>query len=69
MKIIDMFVLRIPMNDPGDVSGIESAFDSCEMAPKEVVAIIGDPMIYVSGGSEHQGPPGSGPVAAIVRVE
>lgn len=33
-----------------------------------VASIVGDPMVYVSGGSEHQGPSGGGPVAAIVRV-
>ena len=33
-----------------------------------VASIVGDPMVYVSGGSEHQGPPGGGPVAAIVRA-
>lgn len=32
-----------------------------------VASIVGDPMVYVSGGSEHQGPAGGGPVAAIVR--
>jgi cyanuric acid amidohydrolase len=26
-------------------------------------------MIYVSGGAEHQGPPGGGPVAIIARTE
>lgn len=26
------------------------------------------PMVYVSGGSEHQGPDGSGPVSVIARV-
>lgn len=31
-------------------------------------SVVGDPMIYVSGGSEHQGPPGGGPVAAIARL-
>jgi len=31
-----------------------------------VAAIVQDPMVYVSGGSEHQGPPGGGPVAVIV---
>ena len=30
-----------------------------------VAAAIQDPMIYVSGGSEHQGPPGGGPIAVI----
>ncbi len=34
-----------------------------------VSSITGDPMVYVSGGSEHQGPPGGGPIAAIVRAE
>ncbi len=32
-----------------------------------VAAIIGDPMVYVSGGSEHQGPDGGGPVAVIIK--
>ncbi len=34
-----------------------------------VAAIVQDPMIYVSGGSEHQGPSGGGPVAAIATIE
>jgi cyanuric acid amidohydrolase len=33
-----------------------------------VAAIVQDPMVYVSGGSEHQGPAGGGPVAAIARL-
>ncbi len=33
-----------------------------------VAATIQDPMVYVSGGSEHQGPAGGGPVAAIARL-
>jgi cyanuric acid amidohydrolase len=33
-----------------------------------IAAVIGDPMVYVSGGAEHQGPSGGGPVAAIVRT-
>lgn len=32
-----------------------------------VAALVGDPMIYVSGGAEHQGPAGGGPIAVIVR--
>lgn len=32
-----------------------------------IASMIGDPMVYVSGGAEHQGPAGGGPVAAIVR--
>ncbi|MFN5261408.1 MAG: ring-opening amidohydrolase [Pseudanabaena sp.] len=34
-----------------------------------VASIVQDPMVYVSGGSEHQGPSGGGPVAAIARIE
>ena len=30
-----------------------------------IASIVQDPMIYVSGGSEHQGPPGGGPIAVI----
>jgi cyanuric acid amidohydrolase len=33
-----------------------------------VAATVQDPMVYVSGGSEHQGPPGGGPVAVIARL-
>jgi cyanuric acid amidohydrolase len=33
-----------------------------------IAAVIGDSMIYVSGGSEHQGPLGGGPIAAISRL-
>ncbi len=33
-----------------------------------VAGIAQDPMVYVSGGSEHQGPPGGGPVAAIASL-
>lgn len=32
-----------------------------------LASVVQDPMVYVSGGAEHQGPPGGGPVAAIVR--
>ena len=33
-----------------------------------ISSIIEDPMNYVSGGAEHQGPPGGGPVAIIARI-
>lgn len=33
-----------------------------------IAAIVQDPMVYVSGGSEHQGPAGGGPVAVISRL-
>ena len=32
-----------------------------------VASIVQDPMIYISGGGEHQGPTGGGPVAVISR--
>lgn len=32
-----------------------------------VASVLQDPMVYVSGGAEHQGPAGGGPVAAIAR--
>jgi cyanuric acid amidohydrolase len=32
-----------------------------------VASVVQDPMIYVSGGSEHQGPSGGGPIAVISR--
>jgi cyanuric acid amidohydrolase len=32
-----------------------------------IASFFGDPMIYVSGGAEHQGPAGGGPVAVITR--
>jgi cyanuric acid amidohydrolase len=34
-----------------------------------VASIVQDPMVYVSGGSEHQGPSGGGPVAAIAHID
>lgn len=34
-----------------------------------ISSITGDPMVYISGGSEHQGPAGGGPIAAIIKVE
>jgi cyanuric acid amidohydrolase len=32
-----------------------------------LASVCGDPMIYVSGGAEHQGPPGGGPVAVVFK--
>ena len=31
-----------------------------------IAAVVEDPMVYVSGGAEHQGPAGGGPVAVII---
>jgi cyanuric acid amidohydrolase len=33
-----------------------------------IASIVGNTMLYVSGGAEHQGPSGGGPVAVIARV-
>lgn len=33
-----------------------------------VASVIGHGMVYVSGGAEHQGPPGGGPVAIVARA-
>ena len=33
-----------------------------------VASVVQDPMVYVSGGSEHQGPSGGGPIAVIARL-
>jgi cyanuric acid amidohydrolase len=32
-----------------------------------ISAFVGDPMVYVSGGAEHQGPAGGGPIAVIIE--
>lgn len=32
-----------------------------------IAAVVGDPMVYVSGGAEHQGPDGGGPLAVIIE--
>lgn len=34
-----------------------------------LASVVGHTALYVSGGAEHQGPAGGGPVAAIVRVD
>ena len=33
-----------------------------------IASVVQDPMVYVSGGSEHQGPSGGGTVAAIAKI-
>lgn len=33
-----------------------------------IASVVQDPMLYVSGGSEHQGPPGGGAIAVIART-
>lgn len=50
-------------------SDIEATRHSRAVVNAAAASVIGDPMIYVSGGAEHQGPDGGGPVAAISEVE
>jgi cyanuric acid amidohydrolase len=48
-------------------SDISSTRHARAVVSAVIASIIGDPMIYVSGGSEHQGPAGGGPIAVITR--
>jgi cyanuric acid amidohydrolase len=33
-----------------------------------IASVVGHGMVYVSGGAEHQGPAGGGPVAVVARA-
>jgi len=56
---------RHTMLDDTDISATRHA----RAAVGGVVAgLTGCPAVFVSGGAEHQGPPGGGPVAVIARV-
>jgi cyanuric acid amidohydrolase len=56
---------RHTMLDDTDISATRHA----RAAVGGVVAgVTGCPAVFVSGGAEHQGPPGGGPVAVIVRI-
>ena len=52
-----------------DDSDINSTRHARAVVNSVIAAVVGDPMVYVSGGAEHQGPAGGGPVAVIARVE
>jgi cyanuric acid amidohydrolase len=52
-----------------DDSDINSTRHARAVVNGVIAAVVGDPMVYVSGGAEHQGPAGGGPVAVIARVE
>ena len=56
---------RHTMLDDSDISHTRM---SRAVVGSVVAAVVQDPMIYVSGGSEHQGPPGGGPVAVVARI-
>jgi cyanuric acid amidohydrolase len=55
---------RHTMLDDSDISSTRHARAYVAGA---LAGLVGRTTIYVSGGAEHQGPPGGGPAAAIVR--
>ncbi|HEU0114884.1 MAG TPA: ring-opening amidohydrolase, partial [Thermomicrobiales bacterium] len=52
-----------------DDSDINSTRHARAVVGAVLASVVGDPMVYVSGGAEHQGPAGGGPVAVIARCE
>jgi cyanuric acid amidohydrolase len=51
-----------------DDSDIHSTRHARALVGGVLAGVIGDTMLYVSGGAEHQGPAGGGPVAIIGRT-
>jgi cyanuric acid amidohydrolase len=51
-----------------DDSGIGSTRHARAAVGGLIAGLAGTGAVYVSGGAEHQGPPGGGPLAAIARV-
>ena len=51
-----------------DDSDIHSTRHARALVGGVLAGVIGDTMLYVSGGAEHQGPAGGGPVAVIGRM-
>ena len=51
-----------------DDSDIHSTRHARALVGGVLAGVIGDTLLYVSGGAEHQGPAGGGPVAIIARV-
>jgi cyanuric acid amidohydrolase len=51
-----------------DDSDIHSTRHARALVGGVLAGVVGDTMLYVSGGAEHQGPPGGGPVAIIGKV-
>jgi cyanuric acid amidohydrolase len=56
---------RHTMLDDSDISATRMAR---AVVGAVIASVTEDPMIYISGGSEHQGPPGGAPVAVISRL-
>jgi len=51
-----------------DDSDIHSTRHARALVGGVLAGVLGDTMLYVSGGAEHQGPPGGGPVAIIGKA-
>lgn len=51
-----------------DDSDIHSTRHARALVGGVLAGVIGDTLLYVSGGAEHQGPAGGGPVAIIART-
>ncbi len=51
-----------------DDSDINNTRHARSVVSAVVSSIVGDTMVYVSGGAEHQGPPGGGPIAVVARA-
>ena len=51
-----------------DDSDIHSTRHARALVGGVLAGVIGDTLLYVSGGAEHQGPPGGGPLAIIARI-
>ena len=51
-----------------DDSDIHSTRHARALVGGVLAGVIGDTLLYVSSGAEHQGPPGGGPVAIIGRL-
>ncbi len=52
-----------------DDSDIHSTRHARALVGGVLAGVIGDTMLYVSGGAEHQGPAGGGPVAIIAKIQ
>ena len=50
-----------------DDSDIHSTRHARALVGGVLAGVIGDTMLYVSGGAEHQGPAGGGPLAIIAK--
>jgi cyanuric acid amidohydrolase len=51
-----------------DDSDIHSTRHARALVGGVLAGVVGDTLLYVSGGAEHQGPPGGGPVAIIAKI-